>query len=325
MVGKAIENGRYFHRIDTTAFPDIPKTVKYRLSASAGLLISFTTNSSIIEVDWHTSGRKQNNNHTEISHSGMDLYILQDDHWVFAGVARPTKPEGNVYRVVQFMEGDNKDCLLYLPLHDETTSLRIGVEEQATLIARPNPFKKKILVYGSSIVHGASASRPGLAYPARLSRETSYDFINFGMSGSAKMEKSVGDMIAAMPMDAFILDCVPNASPAQITERTKTFVETIRKKNPEKPIIAIQSIAHAKGNFNVRVNQYVAAQNENFKREISRLQVHDKHLYLIEARDLIGEDDEGTVDGTHPNDLGFNRFLRRIKPKILEILNRYKI
>src|SRR3546814_662722 len=125
---------------------------------------------------------------TAIAFEGLDLYIKRDGRWQYAGVARPATNECNEYTVVQDMEPGDKECLLYLPLYDETTSVQIGVEAGANISARPNPFSKNILVYGSSIVHGASASRPGLAYPARLSRETGYHFLNFGVSVTEKME-----------------------------------------------------------------------------------------------------------------------------------------
>ncbi len=85
-----------------------------------------------------------------------------------------------------------KECLLYLPLYDQVDQVEIGVAKNAMIEAAATPFKKRILVYGSSIVQGASASRPGLAYPARMSRETGLNFLNLGFSGSAKMENCCG-------------------------------------------------------------------------------------------------------------------------------------
>ena len=139
------------------------------------------------------------------------------------------------------------------------------------------------------------------------------------------MEAAVADMIATLSMDAFILDCVPNSSPEQVTERTANLVNTIRAKHPNAPIIAIQSIIREGGNFDESIATRVTQQNENFLHEISELQRTDKHLYLITADNLIGSDHEGTTDGTHPNDLGFDRMLKKIRPTVLEILRNYGI
>ena len=110
-----------------------------------------------------------------------------------------------------------------MPLYDELTKLEIGVTPNASLQPLPTPFIKRILIYGSSIVQGASASRPGLAYPAMLSRATGLNFINMGVSGSAKMEKAAADLVAATPADAYILDCVPNSSPQEIKRAYSLF------------------------------------------------------------------------------------------------------
>ncbi|WP_188747238.1 SGNH/GDSL hydrolase family protein [Parapedobacter defluvii] len=325
LVGKALPADAFFHRIDTAVFPGIPPAVKHLLTHSAGLALSFETNSTQLVVKWCTNPRGPGDNLTAIVQEGMDLYIKRNGQWQYAGVARPTTHDCNEFAVVQNMAAGNKECLLYLPLYDETYSVQIGVERGAKLISKPNPFKRNILVYGSSIVQGASASRPGLAYPARLSRETGYNFINLGVSGSAKMEAEVAEMIATMPMDAFILDCVPNSSPEQVTERTAHLVRTIRAQHPLAPIIAIQSIIREGGNFDELRADQTTAQNGNFLREIRQLQSGDEGLYLITAEDLLGDDHEGTTDGTHPNDLGFDRMLQKIRPAVLEILRKHGI
>ena len=40
----------------------------------------------------------------------------------------------------------------------------------------------------------------------------------------------------------FILDCIPNPSPKEITDRTVDFVMTLRQKHPDTPIIVIQTL-----------------------------------------------------------------------------------
>ncbi len=323
LVGKPLPAGPFFHRVDTTAFPEIPQAVKQLLTHSAGLAVSFSTNTTRLAVKWCTGPRKPGNNLTAIAHEGLDLYIKRDGRWQYAGVARPETHECNEYVMVKNMADGDKECLLYLPLYDETLSLEVGVEAGASLAAATNPFHKNVLVYGSSIVHGASASRPGMAYPARMARETGLNVINFGVSGNARMEAEVADMIAAMQMDAFILDCVPNSSPEQVTERTANLVKTIREKHPGVPIIAIQGIIRENANFDRSIADKVNLQNGNFLHEITQLRQSDDHLYLITAEGLLGYDNEGTTDGTHPNDLGFDRMLQKIRPAVVEILAKY--
>ena len=106
------------------------------------------------------------------------------------------------------MDNTEKECLLYLPLFSEIKSLRIGIKESANISAIDYPFKKKILIYGSSIVHGAEASRAGTTYVAKLSRRTGINFINLGFSGNARMENSMADCLA--DIEACLLDTSPS-------------------------------------------------------------------------------------------------------------------
>jgi lysophospholipase L1-like esterase len=325
LIGKAWTSEPYFHRLDTAAFSAIPANVKRLATHSAGLAISFQTNSTTLSAKWCTPSRATSSNMTAIAYRGMDLYIKRDNRWQYAGVASPQSNTCSQASIVEHMAEGYKTCLLFLPTYDETISLEIGIDSGATILPGGNPFRKNILIYGSSITQGASASRPGLAYPARLSRETGYNFINLGFSGSGKMEPAVADLIAPLPMDAYILDCLPNPTPEEILARTSNLVATIRKFHPTVPIIFLQTVAREKGNFDQQVAAIVSLKDRYINQEIEKLQRQDKHVYLINGAGLLGTDQEGTTDGIHPNDLGFDRMLQMIRPAIVKILSRYGI
>ncbi|MBE8719600.1 SGNH/GDSL hydrolase family protein [Sphingobacterium pedocola] len=325
ITGKAWDSEPFYHRLDTARYAALSGTLKRLATHSAGLAISFKTNSSTISAKWQTSPKRPSDNMTGIAYEGLDLYILQDARWQYAGVARPSTHDISETTIVENMADGEKTCLLFLPTYDEILCLEIGIDAEASIVPNTNPFRKNILIYGSSIVQGASASRPGLAYPAKLSRQTGYHFINMGFSGNAKMETAVADMIAPLPMDAFILDCVPNPSAEEVLERTANMVNTIRRYHPNVPIIAIQSVAREKGNFDQHIARRIKLKDQYFRQEIEKLQKDDDNLYLIEAEGLLGDDQEGTADGIHPNDLGFERMLQKIRPTILEIFAKYGI
>ncbi|TZF82528.1 hydrolase [Pedobacter sp. BS3] len=325
LTGKVLPTKNPYHRVDTATYPALPKAVKYLLTQSAGIAVHFTTNSTKIGAKWCVKDNKPGVNQVPINQKGLDLYIKRDGQWVFAGVGKPSK-ECNEGVLVQNMESGTKECLMYLPTYDETTSLQIGVEKNASFRVLPDPFSKRILIYGSSITQGAAASRPGMAYPARLSRETGLNFLNLGLSGNGKMEKAAADMIIDIDADAYILDCVANPSPEQIKERTAYLVNTIRKAHPKAPIIVIQSVVREGGNFDQVIRKRVADQNTEIVRQVTALQnAGVKDLYMIKGKSLLGTDHEATVDGTHPTDLGFDRMLTELKPQIIDILKKYGI
>lgn len=323
--GRMPHAGSTFHRIDTTRFSDFPANAKLLYTHSAGLYLSFRTNSNAIYAKWCTSPSKTYNNLAAIAFEGLDLYIKRDGQWIFAGVGRPGSQDCNTSTLVAEMQEGWKECLLYLPLYDAVDQLQIGVDSAAEIEFTKSPFNRTIPVYGTSITQGASASRPGMAYPARLSRMSGLDFINLGISGSAKMEPQVAEMIAELAMDALIIDCIPNCSPDNITERTAHFIRRIRKNHPLIPIIAIEGAHFESGNFNQKIAEDMALRNERFREEIARLQQTDPHLYLLDAAGIMGDDHEGTIDGTHPNDLGFERMIQKILPYSKNILKQYNL
>lgn len=89
LVGKATTEGEYFHRVDTAKYRTMPPTVKKLFTNSAGLAISFTTNSPVIKAKWMVPDNYQLPNLTRVAQKGLDLYIKRDGKWQFAGVGIP--------------------------------------------------------------------------------------------------------------------------------------------------------------------------------------------------------------------------------------------
>ena len=48
-------------------------------------------------------------------------------------------------------------------------------------------------------------------------------------------------------------------------------------------------------------------------------------MYLIRDQQAIGTDHEGSLDGVHPNDVGFERMAKQYGPQLMEILKKYGI
>lgn len=314
-----------FHRVDSLRYPRLLSGIKYRYACPAGMAIAFKTNSNVIKARWQTSPRNVGANMTANAQKGLDLYIKQKGKWIFAGIAIPKK-ENHEYTLVGNMMSGEKECLLYLPVYDVLKSLEIGVDETAFLQPLEPPFKHRIAVYGSSIVHGVGVSRAGMTYPALLSRRTGMNFINMGISGMAKMEPEVAEMLADVEADAYILDCIPNPSPDQIRERLVPFVKYLRERRPGKPIIFIQTIRRETVNFDTKKEDLETAKMKAAREEIAKLKdegIND--FFFIDEDEFIGSDHEATVDGTHPSDLGFERMILKIEPRILKILKKYNI
>ena len=322
--GRAFPSAPNFHRLDTAKYNDLPPTVKKLYTHPTGLFTSFKSNTSKLAITWETIDAELGNNSTPIMSRGFDVYVKENDDWRFAGVARPDLHNAkSTYTLIDHMATSEKEFLLYFPLYKELLDFNLMIDDKASFEATTQFFDKKIIVYGSSIVHGASASRPGLAYPAKLSRKLKANVVNLGVSGNARMELSVADMLNTIENpDLIIMDCVPNSSPQQVAERTFEFVKRLRERHPHVPILLIESITRQIGNYNLQWKQRLADQNINFRKEYERLLAAGyKNLYYLPTDHLIGDDYEGTVDGTHPTDVGFERMVQIIQPKIEAIWN----
>lgn len=329
IIGKAIPTSKPFTRIDTSVyhFPT-PKIERYA-TYSTGLAVLFTTDSKEIHARWETSPANAGANMTAITQKGLDLYIKVDGKWIFAGVGSPNMRKApfdkHEYAIVKDMEPGVKECMLYLPIFDYVTSLEIGIEEGASITPLENPFRHKIIIKGSSVTHGASATRSGMTYVARFSRNTGFYCCNLGFSGSSKLEREYAQYLADAEADAFIFDSFSNPSAKEIRERFNEFVDIIRAAHPEKPLIFMQTERRETRNFSTKIEAFESEKQKAAEEMVRERMKTDKHIYFIDSEGFLGDEHIATTDGCHPTDLGFTYMLDVISPKILKILKKYGI
>lgn len=328
MTGKAKNTDSIYRRVDSADAIGFTPAVKNLVKHSAGIAVLFETNSSVIKAKWKLPAEVYMHNMTPIAHSGMDLYCFKEGKWQYVSVAKPTKGTEQDQVIIQNMDGTMKQFMLYLPLYNGISDLQIGVHESAAINKPAQPginTSKRIVVYGSSIVHGASASRSGMAYPAILQRRTGYDVINLGFSGNAKMEPEMAAYIASVQADCYVLDCIPNPSPEQIRSRAPYFIKYIREHQPNTPIVLVETLFRQNGLFDQQIGENVRKQNEEIKKAYEKLKQEGvKNIFYIESDKLIGDDHEATIDGVHLTDLGFMRIADAILPVIKKAMNEKK-
>ena len=267
-----------------------------------------------------------NDNEVNNLHSGLDLYIRDNGKWIFAGVARPTfNSTEHEFTVVKRMAEGTKECLLYLPMFTGVTSLEIGVDSGATIEPMESPFKYKIAFIGSSITHGASASRPGATYVARFGRELNAEMANIGLSGQCKLDNYFANIVCENTADAFIFDTFSNPTKEQIEERLDNFVKRVATAHPDKPLIFLQTIKRDIGYFDIGARKRNDDQLAVAEKGMARLCKEYKNVYFINPGIILGDNYEGTVDGTHLNDLGVQCTIDYLLPKLKKILKKYGI
>ncbi|WP_286592020.1 SGNH/GDSL hydrolase family protein [Sphingobacterium sp. N143] len=325
-VGKPKKTENSYQRIDRDSTVGMPESVRKLAMNSAGIAVIFETNSPLIRAKWDLAEFKYMANMTPIGHSGLDLYCYNDGKWQFVNTGKPVKDSIHQNQLlVHNMDHSMKQFMLYLPLYNTLTSLEIGVDPGSSITAsipKNIDMKKRLVVYGSSIVQGASASRPGMAYPAILQRKLGIDVINLGFSGSAKMEMPLAEYLATVPADCFVLDCIPNPSPTEIKERGFAFIDYLRRKRPHTPIILVETVIRENGHFDQHVGTRVSEQNKAIQEVYAQLTKKGiTGIHYITADELMGTDHEATIDGVHLTDLGFDRISNKILQVVRKIQN----
>jgi lysophospholipase L1-like esterase len=227
------------------------------------------------------------------------------------------------------MDTTTKEFILNLPLYDGIENIEIGIVKGFEISKSEDDYKIKrpIVFYGTSITQGGSASRPGLAYPSIISRDLNVETINLGFSGNGKFEKSVGLALCEIDAEIYVIDCVPNSSPEVIKKNAYNLIKQIRKARPKTPILLVESIIREYSYFQKTDEtifgglKYIQSQNNELKNAYNKLiEEGIENVFYLSSEGLIGFDHEGTIDGTHLNDLGMTRIANKIGNKINEIL-----
>jgi len=290
---------------------------------SAGMSVRFVSDATTIAARWNLRRSNLAMPHMPATGvSGVDLYVKEQGTWRWLGNGRPEK-QSEEKVLVQGLKPGQREYLLYLPLYNGVEQVSLGVPAEATLSPAPPrpPGIKPIVFYGTSIVQGGCAARPGMAYPAILGRRLDRPTINLGFSGNALSEPEVAQFFAELDPAVYVLDPLPNMTVEQVSERFEKFVQILRAAHPATPIVLVEHIEVANGSFvEARHEKYVEANARlrNIYKQLVR--AGQRRLFYVPAAKLIGTDGEATVDGVHPTDLGFVRMADAIEPVLRRAL-----
>lgn len=323
MLGQLLPgNPNPYHRVDTVRFKGFTAGENTQVRQSAGLVCAFRTNSTTISVRAEFGQASGG-----YSGGGFDLYIRDEKgRWTWAGdgVGRSNDPNYNLV-LIRDMDGSEHDCLIYFPLFSEIRSMKVGVQQGASLTALPNPFRHRIAFFGSSFTHGVSTSRPAMNYPSQLSRATGLHILNLGCSGNCKLQPYFCDVLCAADADAFVFDTFSNPTIPEIEERLFPFIEKLQAAHPGKPLIFQRTIYRERRNFNVATEKFERARQERAAELMKEAMKRYKDVYYIETTNATSPTHETSVDGTHPGDYGYTLWAESLRKPLLKILRKYGI
>lgn len=311
-----LDRERTFCRLPAASLPDMSEGIQRLAWHTAGGMVRFRTDSGTIAIRVELPATTDMSHMPRTGNSGFDVYLGVGREKRFLNTARPPANRTEYETVlVDGLAGGMREWTLNFPLYNGVNRVLVGVDPDAE-VEPPAPFAvgKPLLFYGSSITQGGCASRPGNAYTHVLSRWLDANLINFGFSGGAKGEPAMASLIASMDISVFIVDYDHNAPSAEHLERThEPFFRVVREAQPELPVVFVSSPAF---------DADPAGRAE--RREIIRRTYEkavgngDRWVWFVDGQTLFGTRDRDacTVDGCHPNDLGFMRMAETIRPAV---------
>ena len=98
---------------------------------SAGVSISFKTNSSKLSVKWTVKLDFSMNHMTDVGVKGIDLYYKENGRWSYLSSGIPSGKRNKASLFKGFSE-ESREYRLHLPLYDSVTSLQIGINEDSS-------------------------------------------------------------------------------------------------------------------------------------------------------------------------------------------------
>lgn len=324
--GRGWENEpNFFGRLPAKAEGKVPSSVWGLSKHTSGMAVRFKTDATSMKVKWSLTGENLAMPHFAATGvSGVDLYVKTDkDEWHWLAVGQPRKFPENEAVFFEDVAPQEREFLLYLPLYNGVESLLIGLPEDAVLEQTEAPGQKPIVFYGTSITQGGCASRAGMSATAILGRNLGTEVINLGFSGSGKMEPELAHLLAELDPSIYFLDCLPNLTAQEVSERVEPFVRILREKHPMTPIVLAEGVTYNNSFFVESRNQRSAESRKALHTAYENLLREGfKNIYYQIGEGQLGMDGEGTVDGSHPTDLGFWRQAQVYQPLIQSVLDK---
>lgn len=293
--------------------------------ASAGITVRFHSNSTSISLKWTILNDFDMPHMASTGIKGIDLYTKYNNKWRYVTSAgalvgqkkyqnnEVASDSINEYELITNISSEFREYKLFLPLYDGVTKLEIGIDSDAQIKKATPNTKKPIIFYGTSITQGGCASRPGMAHTNIISRKLDVDCINFGFSGSGRMEIPIIELISEIKASVYVIECLQNMNIKQVKERVLPLVKIIRKKQPSTPIIFVENMMYKTAFLDKTIETELIQENLALKNEYDKILKNGfQNIFYIEDMKADGMDNEGTVDGVHLTDLGFLRYANYI-------------
>lgn len=315
------ERDRWFDRLPKSAQGKVTDAVWNLSRDSAGMMVRFKTDSTSISVHYKLRKSTLGMPHMPATGvSGVDLYARdQEGRWKWVQVTKPATQEVQAEIIRGLAEG-YREYAAYLPLYNGVEFLSIGVAK-GSKFEGCTPREKPIVFYGTSITHGACASRPGMVHTNILGRKLDRPIVNLGFSGNGRMDQAVGEYLIQIDAAAYVIDCLPNMQPADVLAKCVPLVKQLRSAKPNVPIVLVEDRRFTNDWITPTKQQFHTENHAALRKSFDLLESEGvSGLFYIPGDHLYGDDTEGATDASHANDLGFMRQAEIFEPVLRRIL-----
>ncbi|MDR6551852.1 SGNH/GDSL hydrolase family protein [Paenibacillus qinlingensis] len=293
---------------------------------TTGVQVRFRTDSPKLAVRIVLADRATMYQMPATAQCGVDCYIGSAGEQQYVNTTRFELAQAEYESALfESFSTELREITLNLPLYQGVKELWIGTSPTSS-VSEFQGFSsdKKVLIYGTSITHGACASRPGMTYPNQLSRMFPLEFISLGFSGNAQGEPELAHIISQIQDPALlVLDYEGNTpSTEHLAQSLPTFIRIYRDVHPDVPILVISKIPYAKEAFDEELRQRQEERKALQRGIVERLNREgDAHIHFCDGSGLLGADyQECTADGIHPSDLGYKHMAEGLQPIFKKLL-----
>lgn len=312
---------RQFYKLPEYMLECMPR-YDYLGRRAAGGRVRFCTDSSNLTIRMTLAQTKEDINIPLSGSAGADIYLGKGITSEYLGYIAPDCHVMEEISVEKTFSKKNtmEIVTVNLPRNDHLLFMEIGVDDTAKIEEAPAyTIASPIVFYGSSITEGGCASRAGNAYTSIVCRWLDADYRNFGFSGSARGEQEFAKYLASLSdMRALVYDYDHNANDVkQLSDTHEAFFQTIRAAHPTLPVLMMSRPDTDKDKEDTRARKEVIyAAYSNAKQQ------GDKNVWFLDGETFFGKYGraECTVDGTHPNALGFMRMAEKVYEALSDIL-----
>ena len=312
---------RNFWRLPDAESAQVSDYVRDRSKTAGGGRVRFRTDARELTIKMELKTLERDPCMAVCASSGADVLLGTGLHSRYLGLINPATYENYTPENTFRLDGSIQQVTINLPRNEQIAGIWVTVNDDAQVL-EPLPYSRpgRLCFYGSSITEGGCCSRPGNAYTAVTARWLDMDYVNFGFSGNAKGEDEMADIICRRDFAAFIYDYDHNAPDAAHLEKThERFFKRVRAAHPDMPIIIM-----TKPDFDPD------PETNGRRREVIRrtytnaVAAGDKNVYFLDGEQFFGTfgREMCTVDGCHPNDLGFLRMAEPVYMLLTKIFNR---